>query len=117
MLTGGKPVIYGDGEYVRDYVYVGDVARASVLALDKGEGEGINIGTGVRTSTNALFRRLAALTGFRGQEEHVPDRPGDLRESYLAIAKAKRVLGWEPRIQLEEGLKLTVDWFTRKPGE
>ncbi|MEK7477482.1 MAG: NAD-dependent epimerase/dehydratase family protein [Candidatus Coatesbacteria bacterium] len=116
MLTGGKPVICGDGEYIRDYVYVGDVARASVLALDKGEGEGINIGTGVRTSTNALFRCLAGLAGFRGPESHGPDRPGDLRESYLAIAKAKRVLGWEPTVRLEEGLGLTVDWFRQKVG-
>jgi UDP-glucose 4-epimerase len=117
MLQGVSPVIYGDGEIVRDYTFVGDIARASVLALGSGDGEGINIGTGVKTTTNGLFRHLKRLTGYAGPEKHGPDRPGDLRENYVANVKAKRVLGWEPRIGLEEGLKITVDWFRRKLGK
>ena len=117
MLQGASPVIHGDGEIVRDYVFVGDVARASVLALGAGDGEGINIGTGVKTTTNGLFRHLKRLTGYAGPENHGPDRPGDLRENYVANGKAKRVLGWEPRVGLEEGLATTVEWFRRKPGK
>jgi len=116
MLQGGAVTIHGDGEYTRDYVYVGDVARASALALTQGDGEGINIGTGVESSTNTLFRTLAALTGAATPEVHGPARPGDVRRSCLACGKAKRVLGWEPKVALKEGLGLTVDWFRRKAG-
>ncbi len=111
MLGQGKPVIHGDGEYLRDYVYVGDVVRANMLASTKGDGEGINIGTGVATSTNTIFRVLKEATAYPHAEEHGPPRPGDLRANYLANAKAKKVLGWSPEINLEQGLRLTVDWF------
>ncbi len=111
MLGGGKIVIHGDGEFLRDYVYVGDVARASVLALEKGDGEGINIGTGVESSVNTLFRSLKAITGAPTAEEHGPARPGDVRRSCVAWDKANRVLGWTPEIALEVGLRRTVDWF------
>lgn len=111
MTGGGKPVIHGDGEYLRDYVYVGDVARANVMALTKGDNDGINIGTGVRTSTNTLFRTLKKLTNFAGPEEHGPPRAGDLRDSCLAIAKAERVLGWKPEVDVATGLAKTVEWF------
>lgn len=111
MLNGGPITIHGDGEFMRDYVYVGDVARASVLALDKGDGEGINIGTGVETSVNTLFRTLKSITGASTPEVHGPDRPGDVRRSCVAWDKARRVLGWSPQVPLAEGLKSTVDWF------
>jgi UDP-glucose 4-epimerase len=111
MMGGGKPVIFGDGEYLRDYVFVEDIVRANVAALEKGDNEGINIGTGVRTSTNQLFRTMKALTGYPGPEEHGPARAGDLRDSCLDAAKAKRLLGWEPKVGMEEGLRRTVEWF------
>jgi UDP-glucose 4-epimerase len=76
----------------------------------------VNIGTGRRTSTNQLFSMLKKLTGYPGPEEHGSARAGDLRDSCLAVAKAARVLGWEPRVQMEEGLRQTVDWFRSKPG-
>jgi UDP-glucose 4-epimerase len=116
MFTGGRPVICGDGEYFRDYVYVADVARANVLALGSCDNDAVNIGTGRRTSTNQLFSMLKKLTGYPGPEEHGSARAGDLRDSCLAVAKAARVLGWEPRVQMEEGLRQTVDWFRSKPG-
>ncbi len=111
MLAGGAITIHGDGEFMRDYVYVGDVARANVLALEQGDGEGINIGTGVETSTNTLFRTLKAITGAATPEVHGPERPGDVRRSCIAWAKAQRVLGWAPQVGLEAGLKKTVEWF------
>ncbi len=115
MTSNGKPMIHGDGEYLRDYVYVGDVARANVIALTKGDNDGINIGTGVRTSTNTVFRTLAKLTNFQGPEEHGPPRPGDLRDSCLAIAKAEKVLGWKPEVDVSAGLAKTVEWFRALP--
>ncbi len=111
MLAGGTPVINGDGEFFRDYVYVGDVVRANLLALTRCENEAVNIGTGIRTSTTQLFASLKALTGYSGPSKHGPPRPGDLRDSCLAVDKAKRTLGWEPRVPLEEGLQQTVKWF------
>jgi UDP-glucose 4-epimerase len=111
MLNREPPVIHGDGEYLRDYVYVGDVARANLLALDGGDDEGINIGTGKRTSTNTVFRTLAKLTSFTGPETHGPPRAGDLRDSCLAIGKARLVLGWTPDVDIESGLAQTVQWF------
>jgi len=110
------PVIFGDGECMRDYVFVADVARASVLALGKGDNDAVNIGTGRRTSTNELFRLLKSLTGYPGPEQHGPDRPGDLKDSCLANGKAARVLGWAPKVEIEEGFRQTVDWFRRKAG-
>jgi len=111
MMGGGKPVIFGDGEYLRDYVFVDDVVRANVMALEKGDNEGINIGTGVRTSTNQLFRMMKNLTGYPGPEEHGPARAGDLRDSCLNATKAGKILGWEPKVGMEEGLRRTVEWF------
>ena len=93
MLAGGKPVIHGDGKHTRDYVFVGDVVQANLLALTKCENDAVNIGTGRQTSTNQLFARLKAITGFTGPEEHGPPRAGDLRDNYLAVGKAKRQLG------------------------
>ena len=114
MLGGGRPVIFGDGEFMRDYVYVGDVVDANVRALGVGDNDAINIGTGVRTSTNKLFAMLKGLTGFPGGDEHGPDRAGDLRDSCLDASKAGRVLGWKPRVSLEEGLRNTVQWFRER---
>lgn len=117
MLAGSPVTVFGDGEYLRDYVFVGDVARANVLALEKGDHEGINIGTGKRTSTNTVFRTVKALTGYAGPETHGPERPGDLRDSCLDVGKAARVLGWTPEVGIEEGLRRTVEWFrTRSKG-
>lgn len=126
MLRGETPVIYGDGEQVRDYVYVGDVVRANLLALRrlqeggiscKGSGCAINdfaynIGTGRGTTVNQLFWMLKKLTGFSGEPEHGPERKGELRRIYLDVAKAKSELGWEPQVDLQDGLRLTIGFLS-----
>ena len=108
MLQGSRPVVVGDGAQTRDLVFVDDAVHALSLALDRGSGRSLNVGTGVETSVNALFRRLAKITGFRGPPERAPgpiDAPG---RSSLDNAAATRELGWKPWTHLEDGLRETV---------
>jgi UDP-glucose 4-epimerase len=114
MLKGDEVVINGDGEYVRDYVYVSDVVEANILAMEKGDGEIINIGTGKGTTVNDLFRILREITGYQKDPVYGPPRPGDLRKSILDYSKAKEVLGWEPKVKIEDGLRMTVEWFKKR---
>ena len=111
MLKGERPVINGTGEQERDFVYVEDTARANVLALTQGSGETLNLGTGIGTSINALFEKLKAITGYRGDPEYAPAKKGEVFRIYITGQKARRVLGWEPKVTLEEGLRRTVDYF------
>jgi len=113
MLRGEQPVINGSGEQERDFLYVGDVARANILALKK-EGCGIyNLGWGKGTSVNEIFRLLKELTGYPGMAVHGPPKQGEVFKICLKAEKAKRELGWEPLVPLEEGLKATVEYFRR----
>ncbi|MGH3442587.1 MAG: NAD-dependent epimerase/dehydratase family protein [Nitriliruptorales bacterium] len=104
MLSGEPAVIYGDGEQTRDFVYVDDVVHAFALALDRGDGERFNIGTGERTSVLALWQALARATGHELDPVHAPERPGELRHNAVDCRRAARVLGWKPWTSLEEGL-------------
>ncbi len=110
MIAGEPVVIFGDGEQTRDFVYVDDVVHAFVLAMDRGDGERFNIGTGERTSVNQLFRALAAATGYEREPTYAPERPGELRHNALDPRKAARDLGWKPWTTLEEGLAATLAW-------
>jgi UDP-glucose 4-epimerase len=103
-----------DGEQTRDYVYVGDVVRANVIALDQGSGEIFVIGTGKKTSVNEIYRAMVEVTGFEAPVTHAPRRPGDAREVYFDPAKAKRELGWEAQVPLIEGMRKTYDYFREK---
>lgn len=109
----GEPVtINGDGEQTRDYVYVEDVADANLRALERSEVNGaINIGTGIETSVNTLLHRLETVAGIRTQASHGPPKPGEQRRSVLDPGAAKRLLGWAPRVTLDEGLRRTLDYF------
>jgi UDP-glucose 4-epimerase len=108
MMTDGQPIVNGDGEQQRDYVYVGDVARANVLALEKGSGGMFNIGTGVATSVNQLFDHLAELIGYGKARTHGPALSGEVGSIYVTNARAREILGWEPTVSIDEGLRLTV---------
>jgi UDP-glucose 4-epimerase len=109
LLGGRECVIYSDGEQTRDFVYAGDVADAFVAAVEKGEGETINVGTGIETSVNDLYSAMASICGVDREATHAPARAGELRRSCLATGKAEEVLGWAPKVSLEEGLRRTVD--------
>ena len=114
LLRGEPAIINGDGTQTRDFVYVGDVAGANLRALEQGEVTGaLNIGTGVETSVIDLFQRLRAATGG-GEARHAPPKPGEQQRSALDIALAKRLLGWTPRVTLDEGLRHTVEHFRKE---
>ena len=114
MLTGGQPIVNGTGEQERDYVYVGDVARANLLALDRGSGRMFNIGTGVSTSVNGLFDMLAELTGYGEPRQHGPALSGEVFRIFVTNDRARDELGWQPTVELHEGLRLTVESIRAK---
>ncbi len=111
MLEGKPLTIDWDGNQSRDMLHVGDVATANLAALEKGDGGTFHISTGIPTTVNDLFRKLAILTEYRLEPLHGPKRKGDVYRIALDNTRAKEQLGWEPRISLEEGLRLTVDYF------
>lgn len=118
LLDGEQPTINGDGEQTRDYVYVGDVVRANLAALDyEGQETIINIGTAQETSVNELFFELRKLTGAEVEEKHGPAKPGEQQRSVLSYERASKALGWTPQVSLGEGLEKTVDWFKEQPAE
>ena len=113
ILKGEKPVIYGDGTQTRDYVFVEDVVKANVLALEGKEGI-YNIGTGRETSVNELINVFSKVLGREVEPEYAPPRKGEVRRISLAGEKAKRELGFVPKYSLEEGLKKTIEWYRGK---
>jgi len=100
-----------DGEQTRDYVFVDDVARCNVLALDRGSGGSYVIGTGIRTSVNQLYRALVEISGFEAPVEHAPKRPGDVRDAQFDAGLAKRELDWEAQVALLDGMRRTYEYF------
>ncbi len=113
----GQPVrIDWDGEQQKDYAYVGDAARANLLALTRGSGEPFCIATGEGTSVNALYRGLADAVGHEVEIVHAPKRAGDIYQSYFDCRKAENELGWKAGVGLEEGMRLTVDYFRSVDG-
>lgn len=138
MLKGKIPTINGDGEYIRDYVYVENVAQANLLAIENMlklakvvqkekiveettyniyniDNNSFNLGTGVGASVNELFHLLREIIKFPHPANYGPPRAGDLRKNILDCQLIKNVWGWQPEVNLSEGLKKTVDWFKRQP--
>jgi UDP-glucose 4-epimerase len=111
MLAGRGVTINGDGEQVRDFVYVGDIARGSLLAL-QAPGSGIyNLGSGVGSSVNTIFAELKAATGYSLAPHYGPAKLGEVQRTYLDASLARQALGWEPLVSLRDGLRLTADSF------
>jgi UDP-glucose 4-epimerase len=111
-ILRGEPVrIDWDGRQSKDFVYVGDVAHAHLLALEAGDGEAYCLGTNYSMSINALYRRLCEIVGHGTEVMRAPRRPGDVRYFAFDSRKARLELGWEPQVSLEEGLRLTVDYY------
>lgn len=114
MLAGETPVINGDGTQTRDFVFVEDVVDANIKAACSDAVGVFNIGTGRESSVLDIFRLLKQYVGKDFPEVHGPAIPGELQRSCLDYGKAKDVLGWEPRVDLEEGLEITAQAFAEE---
>jgi UDP-glucose 4-epimerase len=111
MLEGKPVTIDGTGEQSRDMIHVGDVATANLAALESGSAGTFHVSTGLPVSINDLFRKLALLTDYRLEPAYGPARKGDVYRIALDNGRARAHLGWEPRVSLEEGLSVTVEYF------
>jgi UDP-glucose 4-epimerase len=110
LRNGGTPTVFGDGSQTRDYVYVGDVANAMLLALER-DGGVYNVGTGVETSVVGLFDAIRAASGVERDPAFAAARLGELQRSVLDPSLAARELGWRPERSLADGLAATWDWI------
>jgi nucleoside-diphosphate-sugar epimerase len=114
LLSGQRPIIYGDGEQSRDFTYIADVVAANLRAAETTTGVGrvINFARGERTTLNQLLDILKNITGQRDvQPEYREPRAGDVRHSLADITRAREMLGYEPQTSIEEGLRLTIEWW------
>lgn len=111
ILKGDEPLINGDGEQTRDYVYVSDVVKANVLALSAKQPAIYNIGTSRETDVNYIFDRINDFAGTNFTEKHGPAKKGEQRRSVLSFEKINNELGWTPEMDIETGLKATTEYF------
>jgi UDP-glucose 4-epimerase len=113
LARGEQAKIFGDGRQTRDYVYVGDVARATLSALGQ-DGGVFNVGTGRETSVVELYELCARVAGSETPAEHAPARLGELQRSFLDPELAARELGFSAMVELEDGLRATLDWIRKE---
>jgi UDP-N-acetylglucosamine/UDP-N-acetyl-alpha-D-glucosaminouronate 4-epimerase len=115
MLRNEQPAIYGNGEQSRDFTYIDNVVEANLLACkapaEKVAGQVFNTATGRRVTLNETFKVLQGLTSYKGQPKYGPERGGDIMHSLADISRAEAALGYKPKIDFEEGLRRTVDWY------
>jgi len=111
MKRGEQPVINGDGKQTRDYTFVGDVVKANVAALAYGGSNTFNVGTGIEHDVNYLFEHLRKHLSQSCLEQHGPAKLGEQMRSVISYSKIKKELGWEPTVQLKDGLQLTAEYF------
>ena len=114
LIKNEKPVLYGYGSMIRDYIYVSDVVEANITAMDRGDGGIYNIGTGKPTSVKELFSALKDISGKDSEPEMAEAREGEISEVYLNYEKARNELKWEPKISLKQGLEETFKWFAEQ---
>lgn len=117
LCEGRQPTIYGDGAQTRDFTYVANVVDGVLRAsrANAANGEVINVATGGRISLNQLFGTIRGLVGATTEPKYADPRPGDVRDSQADISKARALLGYEPTVSFEEGLKRTVAWYKTQP--
>jgi UDP-glucose 4-epimerase len=118
MLRGEQPSIYGDGEQSRDFTYIDNAVEANLLAChapaSQGAGKVFNVATGRRVTLNETFQLLRGMTSYKGQPNYGPERGGDIKHSLADISQAEKHLGYKPKVDFEEGLRRTVEWYRGK---
>ena len=114
MLEGEQPVINGDGKQTRDYTFVADVVKANQIALKYNGSNIYNIGTSIESDVNELFEKLRCYLNPSCREQHAPVKTGEQQRSVISYKKIERELGWHPIVPLDEGLRLTAEYFKKK---
>jgi nucleoside-diphosphate-sugar epimerase len=115
MLKGEQPTILGDGQQSRDFTYVDNAVDANLLAckapVKEAAGRVFNIACGRRIDLNETYRLLKRLIGYRGEVVYGPERAGDVKHSLADLSRAEKHLGYKPRVDFEEGLRRTIEWY------
>lgn len=112
MLRGEQPIINGNGEQTRDFVYVDDVARANILAIKNTTFDSIfNIGTGTEISVNQIFNHIRDIVNPNIIKMHGPAKAGEQQRSVIDFSRAMKILNWEPEVLFDDGLRKTVEYF------
>lgn len=116
IQEGGRPIVEGDGEQTRDFIYVADTVRGLLLAYEREEARGqiINLGSGKDISINSLLQGICDYMKYTGDWERRPARTSDVRNLCADAGKAKVLLGFEPKVEFREGIVRTLDWYMRK---
>ena len=118
MLSGQQPTIFGDGEQSRDFTYIDNAVEANLLACkapaEQVAGKVFNVATGQRITLNQTFQLLRDLTSYSGSPIYTAERGGDIKHSLADISSAEEHLGYKPKVDFQEGLRRTVDWYRRK---
>src|SRR5579863_62267 len=117
MLRGEQPTIFGDGEQSRDFTYIDNAVEANLLACQASSsaaGNVFNVATGRRVTLNETFQLLRGMTSYSGQPNYGSERGGDIKHSLADIARAEKHLGYKPKVDFEEGLRRTVQWYRGK---
>ncbi len=119
LLQGEPPVVYGDGEQSRDFNYIDNVVEANLLACEapNASGKVLNIGTGGRFTLNHTLKLLEEFSGSRVKAKYEAPREGDIRDSQADISQARKILGYNPRVGFEEGLRRTWEWYRTTPSK
>lgn len=112
MLGGKNPVIFGTGEHTRDYVYIDDVVDANVAAIESGDNEILNIGRGVETNVHEVYTAVASAFGEKALKAEAGHEVPEVERIALDASRAHKVLGWQPTVDFQNGVKRTVDSFT-----
>lgn len=115
IKEGGMPIVEGDGEQTRDFIYVEDTVRGLIAAYEKEESRGkiINLGSGKDISINSLLKEICDYMNYIGEWEHRPARTSDVRNLCADSKRAKELLGFEPQVGFEEGIRKTLDWYMK----
>lgn len=114
MLNSKRPIVFGDGKQTRDFIYIDDIIQANIEALSRGDNQIFNISCNKKNSVNDLYQFLNKILGQTLQPIYKKERQGDIKHSFLDNAKARRLLGWEPDVELIEGLEKTIKYYLKK---
>lgn len=115
MIRGITPTIFGSGEQTRDFVFVDDVVEGNWLALHSDKNDIFNLGWGIPISVNLIYNLLRKITGYDHDAIYAPERAGEVDKIYLCADKIKKELGWVPKVDFEQGLTITTEWFKKYP--